>query len=124
MKLLVTGGTGFLGSRLIPKLIENGHSVLALARSPSSEPKLRALGATPFRGDLESSEPLALPPVDAVVHAAAHFRFSGPRAPYFQTNVEGTIVLLDAAPAFHTLRVCVLGTAAAMPAAVTGMAAV
>jgi nucleoside-diphosphate-sugar epimerase len=97
MKLLVTGGTGFLGSRLIPKLIENGHGVLALARSPSSERKLRALGATPFWSDLESSEPLALPSVDAVVHAAAYFRFSGPRAPYFQTNVEGTIALLDAA---------------------------
>ena len=35
--------------------------------------------------------------VDAVVHAAARFRFAGPRAPYFRTNVKGTTKLLKAA---------------------------
>jgi nucleoside-diphosphate-sugar epimerase len=97
MKILVTGGTGFLGSRLIPQLVRNGHQVFALTRSASSHEKLRALGATPVKGDLESGEALALPSVDAVVHAAAHFRFAGPRAPYFRANVEGTAALLKAA---------------------------
>lgn len=97
MKILVTGGTGFLGSRLIPQLVKDGHQVFALARSASSDGKLRVLGATPTGGDLESSAPLSLPVVDAVVHAAAYFRFAGPRAPYFRTNVEGTTALLKAA---------------------------
>ena len=97
MKILVTGGTGFLGTRLIPRLVKDGHHVFALARSVSSEDKLRALGATPISGDLESSAPPSLPEVDAVVHTAAHFRFAGPRAPYFRTNVEGTTALLKAA---------------------------
>jgi nucleoside-diphosphate-sugar epimerase len=39
---------------------------------------------------------MRLPPIDAVVHAAAYFRFAGPRAPYFKTNVEGTKALLRA----------------------------
>ena len=88
MKILVTGGTGLLGGRLIPKLVENGDQVFALARSASSHAKLRALGAFPVEGDLESEAPLSLPSVDAVVHAAALFRFSGPREPFFKAYVS------------------------------------
>jgi nucleoside-diphosphate-sugar epimerase len=97
MRILVTGGTGFVGTRMIPSLVSDGHEVFALARSESSDEKLRALGATPVRGDLERPEKLSLPPLDAVIHAAAHFRFAGPRAPYFLTNVTGTTALLKAA---------------------------
>lgn len=97
MKVLVTGGTGFLGARLIPRLLESGYTVFALTRSAASHDKLLALGATPVKGDLEAGERISLPSVDAVVHAAAHFRLTGPRAPYFRTNVEGTAALLKAA---------------------------
>ena len=58
MRILVTGGTGFVGAHMIPKLVENGHNVFALTRSASSDGKLRVLGATPVRGDLENPEPL------------------------------------------------------------------
>lgn len=99
MRLLVTGGTGFLGGRLIARLAEGGHQVFALTRSASSHESLAAMGATPVSGDLEGGQPLFLPRVDAVVHAAARFRFAGPRAPYFRTNVDGTVALLKAAEA-------------------------
>lgn len=97
MKIVVTGGSGFLGSRLIPKLVAEGHEVLALARSASSNDKVRSLGATPVRGDMKRPAAVKLPPVDTVIHAAAHFRFAGPRAPYFRVNVKGTKALLRAA---------------------------
>jgi nucleoside-diphosphate-sugar epimerase len=97
MKILVTGGTGLLGARLIPKLVEGGHQIFALTRSASSHAKLMAMGATLIDADLESGAPLALPAIDAVVHAAALFRFSGPREPFFRTNVDGTAALLKAA---------------------------
>lgn len=99
MRLLVTGGTGFLGGRLIPRLAEGGHQVFSLTRSASSREILAAMGATPVTGDLEGGQPLSLPRVDAVVHAAARFRFAGRRAPYFRTNVDGTAALLKAAEA-------------------------
>ncbi len=97
MKILVTGGAGFLGKHLIPKLVGDGHQVLALTRSASSHAALRALGASPVAGDLDSRESLSLPAIDAVVHAAALFRFAGPRAPYFRTNVDGTAAILSGA---------------------------
>ena len=97
MRILVTGGTGLLGGRLIPQLVGNGHQVFALTRSAPSHTKLRALGALPVDASLESKVLLPLPAVDAVVHAAALFRFSGPREPFFRTNVDGTARLLTAA---------------------------
>jgi nucleoside-diphosphate-sugar epimerase len=99
MKILVTGGSGLLGGRLIPKLVEDGHQIFGLTRSASSHARLKAMGATPVDADLESSAPLALPAIDALVHAAALFRFSGPREPFFRTNVDGTAALLQAAEA-------------------------
>lgn len=99
MRILVTGGSGFLGSRLISELVRNGHEVFALARSASSDENVRALGATAVRGDLENTERLSLPALEAVIHAAARFRFAGPREPYFRTNATGTRALLEAADA-------------------------
>src|SRR5262249_9742469 len=63
----------------------------------ASHAKLLALGASPVDADLENTAPLSLPAVDAVVHAAALFRFSGPREPFFHTNVDGTSRLLVSA---------------------------
>ena len=97
MRILVTGGTGLLGGRMILKFAGAGHQVFALTRSASSHAKLRALGASPVDGDLDGSSPLSLPAVDAVVHAAALFRFSGPREPFLRTNVDATGRLLASA---------------------------
>src|SRR5690625_7421658 len=97
MKILVTGGSGFLGARLISQLVADGHDVLALARSPASGERVGGLGATPLTGDLETVEALRLPALDAVIHTAAYFRFAGPRKPYLRVNVDGTKALIDAA---------------------------
>jgi nucleoside-diphosphate-sugar epimerase len=70
MKILVTGGAGFLGGHLIPKLAASGHEVIALTRSNKDSAKLAALGAKPIMGDLETIESMRLPAIDAVVHAA------------------------------------------------------
>lgn len=52
MNLFVTGGSGFLGRRVVEQAVRAGHEVSALARSPRSAHLLRDLGATPVPGDL------------------------------------------------------------------------
>ncbi|MCA1697249.1 MAG: NAD(P)H-binding protein, partial [Actinobacteria bacterium] len=53
MKVLVTGGSGFLGGRTIPLLIDRGHSVTALARTVAAANRVVELGAAPVYGDLD-----------------------------------------------------------------------
>lgn len=54
MKVLVIGGSGFLGGFVVPQLLSGGHEVLALARSAAAADRVESLGATPVPGDLES----------------------------------------------------------------------
>ncbi len=52
MQVFVTGGTGLIGSAVVPELLGHGHTVLALARSDASVSALEAAGAATIRGGL------------------------------------------------------------------------
>lgn len=52
MQVFVTGGTGTIGSAVVAELLDNGHTVLALARSDSSERTLMEAGAEVLRGGI------------------------------------------------------------------------
>src|SRR5437016_8469033 len=54
----ITGGSGFVGRRLIERLRAEGHSVRALARSERAAETVRSLGAEPVLGDLDDSDAL------------------------------------------------------------------
>ncbi|MDP8975699.1 MAG: NAD(P)H-binding protein [Actinomycetota bacterium] len=53
MRLLLTGGSGFLGGHVIPRLLADGHTVTALGRSAAAAERVTALGATAIPGDLD-----------------------------------------------------------------------
>ncbi len=73
MRVLLTGGTGFIGSAVLRTLRRAGHEVLAVVRSQDSETAVNELGATGVIGDLRDTAWLAtaLRGVDAGIHAAA-----------------------------------------------------
>lgn len=73
MQILLTGGSGYLGSAILRRLVADGHSVLAVARSEASASAVAADGATPARGDARDIAWLSgqMASVDAVVHAAS-----------------------------------------------------
>lgn len=72
MKVFITGGTGFIGSVVIERLVDEGHEVVALNRSPEKAADLEALGASVHPGDLgdPSSYAEEAADADAVIHAA------------------------------------------------------
>jgi len=56
MRILVTGASGFVGSALIPRLLQDGHDLRAIAREPS---RVTVAGAHVLRGDVLTGEGLA-----------------------------------------------------------------
>jgi nucleoside-diphosphate-sugar epimerase len=95
MKVLVTGGGGFLGRSVVNRLLEQGHAVRAIVRPSSSKPvwpdKVEV-----FRADLRVQEDLAsaFDGVDAVLHLAA--ATSGNEDMQFASTVVATERFLDA----------------------------
>jgi nucleoside-diphosphate-sugar epimerase len=99
VKVLVTGGGGFVGRAIVRRLRECGHAARIFGRT--ARPRLASGGVEVVRGDVADAGAvrLACQGVDAVVHAAARVGIWGPREAYEHTNVRGTEAVLDVARA-------------------------
>ncbi len=99
-KILVTGGTGFVGSHVARRLCEEGFAVRALTRSTSSLDALESLALETVQGDLRDVDSLrrAVSGCSSVFHVAADYRLwaRDPRDLY-RNNVDGTKNLLQVA---------------------------
>lgn len=101
MKVLVTGGTGFTGTALVKRLLDEGHDVVALDYKEGLESDaLQSLGATVHIGSVTEREAVdrAMDGADQVQHLAAAFReLNVPESFYDEVNVEGTRNVLESA---------------------------
>ena len=98
MKILVAGGTGFIGSHLVPALVAAGHHVIAVVRPGATAP--RPAGAEVIEADLAKLDSAALPAVEAVVHLAqANLPFPEHASDLLAVNCASAVAL-----AAHAVR--------------------
>src|SRR4051794_4933263 len=112
----VTGGSGFIGGRLIERLVADGWTVRALARSEQAEARVAALGAQPVPGDLENGAALrgGAHGCAYAFHAAAHLGAAGDAKAFERVNVQGTKNVLAACRDAEVKRFVHVGTEAAL----------
>ena len=96
MRILVTGGGGFLGKAIVKRLLERGDRVRSFSRG--HYPELRALGVDVQRGDLADREAVisAVRGCDVIFHVAAKPGIWGKYSEYHATNVTGTENVIEA----------------------------
>ena len=94
MSVLVTGGTGFLGRRIVERLLGEGRSVSVLARNPA--PDLEARGVRVICASIDNAEVVhrACAGMETVFHVAAKVGVWGDYDSFFDANVLGTRAVL------------------------------
>jgi dihydroflavonol-4-reductase len=115
MRAFVTGGTGFIGGRVVRKLRERGDEVVALVRSPATATDLAEIGCELVEGDLGSTDAIrrGLQGCDAAFHIAAVYKVGIPaseREAMRDANVRGTERVLDAAIEAGAKRIVYVST--------------
>ena len=114
MRVLVTGGTGFVGGHLIEALLARGDTVTALVRSPAKAAALAQAGITLIPGDLTDKPALerAVRDQDVVLHVAG-LTAARNEAEFLATNRDGTRALLSAAEVCGSPRFLLVSSLAA-----------
>jgi nucleoside-diphosphate-sugar epimerase len=112
----VTGGSGFVGGRLIERLRSEEVAVRALARSAAAAERVRALGAEPVEGDLANTSAMraGADGCELAFHAAATLGDWGTREDFERGNVQGTSNALAACAQAGVRRFVHVGTEAAV----------
>lgn len=98
MKYLVTGATGFVGGRVARQLVDGGHEVVAVVRSPDKAQDLAALGVTLAQGDVaeKASMRAAMTGADGIFHIAGWYKIGAKdKRDGERINVQGTRNVLE-----------------------------
>ena len=102
MRVLVTGGAGFIGSKVVRLLLQNGHEVTVVDTLEYGNAKAVPTGATLVEGDSGNPQLLdgifSMAKFDGVIHAAAYKGIAESQLEpcrFFVNNVGKTLVLLD-----------------------------
>lgn len=110
MKILVTGGGGFVGGYIVERLLARGYAVRSIGRSP--QPELVAKGVEVVCGDLTDATAVsaACEGVDAVFHVAARAGVWGSWESFYGPNVIGTRNVLSACRKWQVKRLVYTST--------------
>jgi dihydroflavonol-4-reductase len=115
MRVVVTGGAGFIGRAVVGRLVERGDEIVALVREPARATHLVHDGVTLVRSSLDDPAALvhAMHAADAVIHAAGSYRIGikqAERAAMLDANLGATERVLDAAIEAGAQRIVYVST--------------
>lgn len=112
MRILVTGGTGFVGHHLVRALLERGHQVGMLGRDFGRSSALLEAGAVRVHADLRDRKALmaACKHMDAVYHVGALSAPWGRQADFYATNVAGTDHVIAGCEQHHVGRLIMVSS--------------
>lgn len=122
MKILVTGGTGFLGRHLVPMLCRHGYATRIMTRYPDKHDWLKQYPQVEVVvGDVTNETDVfnAMQSCSVVIHAAGLFRFWGDEQAFYQNNLIGTKHVVNAACALSVQRLIHISTIAVVGGATT-----
>jgi UDP-glucose 4-epimerase len=114
LRLLVTGGAGYIGSVVTAQLIQNGHQVVVLDDLSTGYADAVPDGATFRRGSIRDAEAVLRTGIDAVLHFAAKSLVGESVAHpdrYWDNNLGGTLALLEAMRVAGTRKIVFSSTA-------------
>lgn len=120
MNVLVTGATGFMGSYLVPKLIEKGYYVRLLVRDKTKAKNLFGDTCEIFVGDIESENTIkgCCNNIDVVYHMAALMGHDSPSPEVFErfrkVNVSGVANIINEALESHVKKFIHVSSTAAL----------
>jgi nucleoside-diphosphate-sugar epimerase len=107
---LVTGGTGFLGRRLVERLLGAGRGVAILGRTPASDLEKRGVRFIRAAVDDAPAVAAACAGAETVFHVAAKVGVWGPYDDFYRTNVLGTRAILEGCRAHGVRRLVYTST--------------
>jgi dihydroflavonol-4-reductase len=113
MKAFVTGGTGFLGSHLLPRLLQRGYQVHALVRSDRAAAAFEAAGIYPIRGDIMDVDSMrdGMRDSDVVFHLAGWYKIGARDQSQAEIiNVDGTRNVLELAHRLGVPKIIYIST--------------
>jgi len=113
MRVLVSGASGFIGARLVEKLLERGEDVHILCRPTSDLSALDVTRVRRFNGDIMDAQSVhtAMEGCDQAFHIAGYAKnWAKDSATFYRINVDGTKNVLDAARAQGVKRTVVTST--------------
>src|SRR5689334_6249669 len=117
MLIFVTGGNGFVGSRVVHELIEQGHRVRALLRQTSSTKRIAHLSYEKWRGDIldEASLLQGMKGCDGVIHLASFSNWNEINSPKMpEVVIDGSKNVFAAAQKLGSPKVVYVSSSTAI----------
>ena len=112
MRILITGGNGFIGHHIVKRFLKEGYEVVVLVREKSNLENLKDCNVEYHYGDIRDYESIeeAFKNVQGLVHVSALAKDWGNYKDFYETNVVGVINVLKLSKKYNLKKIVLTGT--------------